>query len=107
MAAEPDPTPAASTAEGGTAQIPVVQPRGAHRILVRVILGVATATDASFADCSRAISPAAASLSIFPRVCCAARSGNCNAAVAKATDRLGETPPLDAVIRESLKELAR
>jgi hypothetical protein len=42
MAAEPDPTPAASTAEGGTAQIPVVQPRGAHRILVRVILGVAT-----------------------------------------------------------------
>src|SRR6202167_5634463 len=42
MAAEPDPTPAASTAEGGTAQIPPVQAHGAHRILVRVILGVAT-----------------------------------------------------------------
>jgi Holliday junction DNA helicase RuvA len=35
------------------------------------------------------------------------RRGDAQAAVAKAVERLGEAAPLDAVIRDGLKELAR
>jgi hypothetical protein len=42
MAAEPNPTPAAGAADGGAGQTSGPEPHGAHRILVRVILGFAT-----------------------------------------------------------------